>query len=76
MDLILSDPTKLCSVNDISICSAHGSNPLFYPNIWSGTCAEQHMNKSIDENDDTQNVIYEHENGQAIPKYDPTGMSA
>ena len=29
------------------------------------------MNKSTSENDDTQNVISEHEDGQAIPDYDP-----
>ena len=35
-------------------------------------CAEQHINNSIGENDDTQNVISENEDRQAIPKYDPT----
>ena len=41
----------------------HGSNPLFYPNMWSETCVEQHMNKSTSENDDTQNVLSQHEDG-------------
>ena len=39
---------------------AHDSNPLFHSNMWSAMCAEQHMNKSTSDNDDTQNVIYEH----------------
>ena len=30
------------------------------------------MNKSIGDKDDTQNVIFEHEGGQAILKYDHT----
>ena len=38
---------------------AHESNLVFYPNMWSGTCVEQHMNKSTSDNDDTHNVIYE-----------------
>ena len=33
--------------------ATHGSNPLFYPNIWSGTCAKQHMNTSTGDNVDT-----------------------
>ena len=28
------------------------------------------MNKSIYDNDDTQNVIFEHEDGQAFPNYE------
>ena len=43
------------------VVTAHESNLVFYPNIWSGTCGEQYMNKSSSDNDNTHNVIYEDE---------------
>ena len=45
------------------VVTAHESNLVFYPNIWSGTCGEQYMNKSSSDNDNTHNVIYEDEDG-------------
>ena len=55
------------------VVTAHDSNPSFYPNMWSGTCGEHHMNKSTCDNDNTHNVIFEDEdeNGQAFAGYDP-----
>ena len=54
------------------VVAAHESNLVFSPNMWSGTCGEQHMNKSTSDNEDTHNVIYEDEDGQAFPDLDPT----
>ena len=54
------------------VVAAHDSNLAFYLNMWSGTCGEHHMNKSTSDNDDTHNVIFEVEDGQAFTGYDPT----
>ena len=54
------------------VVEAQDSNLTFYPNMWSGTCGEHHMNKSTRDNDDTHNVISEDEDGQAFVGYDPT----
>ena len=51
--------------------AAHWSNPLLYPNIWSETCAEQHMNKSTSDNDDTKNVISKDEDRLGNASFDP-----
>ena len=54
--------------------SAHVSNPLVYPNIWTRTGLEQYKPTASDENkvDDIQNVYFEHEDGQSNSEYDPT----
>ena len=54
------------------VVTAHDSNLAFYPNMWSGTCGEYHMNKSTGDNDDTHNVIFEYEDGQIFAGYDLT----